>query len=61
MIGIASNVIEEYEDLDIEIFDNLSGSLFPTYVTEVGLYDDGENLIGIARLSKPIPNHERFL
>tara|TARA_R100000008_G_scaffold62474_1_gene39724 strand:+ start:186 stop:494 length:309 start_codon:yes stop_codon:yes gene_type:complete len=27
MIGIASNVIEEYEDLDIEIFDNLSGSL----------------------------------
>ena len=27
MIGIASNVIEEYEDLDTEIFENLSGSL----------------------------------
>ena len=35
--------------------DNLTGSLFPTYVTEVGLYDDAEDLIGIARLSKPIP------
>ena len=27
--------------------DHLTGSLFPTYVTEVGLYDDAENLIGI--------------
>ena len=27
MIGIASNVIEEYEDLDTEIFENLNGSL----------------------------------
>ena len=35
--------------------DHLTGSLFPTYVTEVGLYDDAENLIGIAKISKPIP------
>ena len=35
--------------------DHLTSSLFPTYVTEVGLYDDAEDLIGIARLSKPIP------
>ena len=34
---------------------HLTGSLFPTYVTEVGLYDDAEDLIGIAKLSKPIP------
>ena len=34
---------------------NLTGSDgFPTYVTEIGLYDGGENLIGIAKLSKPI-------
>ena len=35
--------------------DHLTGSLFPTYVTEVGLYDDAEDLIAIAKLSKPIP------
>ncbi len=35
--------------------DHLTGSAFPTYVTEVGLYDAGENLVGIAKISKPIP------
>ena len=35
--------------------DHLTGSLFPTYVTEVGLYDNADELIGIAKLSKPIP------
>ena len=39
---------------------NLTGSLFPTYVTEVGLYDDAENLIGIAKLSKPIPKSRKI-
>ena len=28
---------------------------FPTFVTEVGLYDDQQRLVGIARVSKPIP------
>ena len=40
--------------------DNLTSSLFPTYVTEVGLYDDSENLIGIAKLSKPIPKSRKI-
>ena len=40
--------------------DNLTSSLFPTYVTEVGLYDDAENLLGIARLSKPIPKSRKI-
>tara|TARA_B100001564_G_scaffold22_1_gene20 strand:- start:50 stop:883 length:834 start_codon:yes stop_codon:yes gene_type:complete len=40
--------------------DHLTGSLFPTYVTEVGLYDDAENLIGIAKLSKPIPKSRKI-
>ena len=35
--------------------DNLTSSLFPTFVTEVGLYDDNKDLMGYARLSKPIP------
>ena len=40
--------------------DNLTSSLFPTYVTEIGLYDDAEDLIGIARLSKPIPKSRKI-
>ena len=35
--------------------DNLTSSLFPTFITEVGLYDDNQDLMGYARLSKPIP------
>ena len=38
-----------------DLKDNLTSSLFPTYITEVGLYDDERNLMGLARLSKPIP------
>jgi len=40
--------------------DHLTGSNFPTYVTEVGLYDGSENLMGIARLSKPIPKSRKL-
>tara|TARA_B100001094_G_scaffold164857_1_gene159584 strand:- start:1751 stop:2578 length:828 start_codon:yes stop_codon:yes gene_type:complete len=40
--------------------DHLTSSLFPTYVTEVGLYDDNEDLMGIARLSKPIPKSRKI-
>ena len=40
--------------------DHLTGSAFPTYVTEVGLYDDAEELIGIAKLSKPIPKSRKI-
>ena len=39
---------------------HLTGSLFPTYITEVGLFDDDENLIGIAKLSKPIPKSRKI-
>jgi len=40
--------------------DHLTGSLFPAYVTEIGLYDNAEDLIGIARLSKPIPKSRKI-
>ena len=40
--------------------DHLTGSLFPTYITEVGLYDDAENLIGIAKLSQAIPKSRKI-
>ncbi len=40
--------------------DHLTGSLFPTYIAEVGLYDDDENLIGIARLSQAIPKSRKI-
>jgi len=40
---------------------NLTGSDgFPTYVTEIGLYDGAEDLIGIAKLSKPIPKSRKI-
>ena len=40
--------------------DHLTSSLFPTYITEVGLYDDNENLMGIARLSQAIPKSRKI-
>ena len=38
-----------------QLKDNLTGSNVPTYITEVGLYDEQNSLMGYARLSKPIP------
>ena len=40
--------------------DHLTGSLFPTYIAEVGLYDNDENLIGIAKLSQAIPKSRKI-
>jgi len=40
--------------------DQLTGSLFPTFITEVGLFDGDENLIGIAKLSKPIRKSQKI-
>ena len=39
---------------------NLTSSNFPTFVTEIGLYDDDRNLMGIARLSKPVPKSTKI-
>ena len=41
-----------------QLKDNLTGSNFPTYVSEIGLYDDQKSLVGYARLSKPIPKSQ---
>ena len=41
-----------------QLKDNLTGSNFPTYVSEIGLYDDQNSLVGYARLSKPIPKSQ---
>ena len=38
-----------------QLKDNLTSSLFPTYISEVGLYDDQNSLVSYAKLSKPIP------
>ena len=40
--------------------DTLTGSAFPTYITEVGLFDDSENLMGIAKISQPIPKSRKI-
>ena len=41
-----------------QLKDNLTGSNFPTYISEIGLYDDQQSLVGYARLSKPIPKSQ---
>jgi len=37
------------------IADNLSGSEFRPYVTSIGLYNDDQELIAVAKLGQPIP------
>ena len=43
-----------------QLKDNLTSSNFPTYITEVGLYDDQKTLVGYAKLSKPIPKSQKL-
>ena len=43
-----------------QLKDNLTSSVFPTYITEVGLYDDMNSLVGLAKLSKPIPKSTKI-
>ena len=43
-----------------DLKDNLTSSVFPTYISEVGLYDDKNSLVGLARLSKPIPKSTKI-
>ena len=40
--------------------DNLTSSIFPTYITEIGLYDDDRSLVAYAKLSKPVPKSVRL-
>ena len=41
-----------------QLKDNLTSSNFPTYISEIGLYDEEKDLVGYARLSKPIPKSQ---
>jgi len=43
-----------------QLKDNLTGSNYPTYITEIGLYDEQKSLIGYAKLSKPIPKSQKL-
>jgi hypothetical protein len=43
-----------------QLKNNLTSSTFPTYITEIGLYDDQQSLVGYARLSKPIPKSQKI-
>jgi len=42
-------------DSEGNIKDNLTGSFFEPYVTTIGLYNDSNELIGVGKLSRPIP------
>ena len=43
-----------------QLKDNLTSSLFPIYITEIGLYDEQNLLLGYAKLSKPIPKSTKM-
>ena len=43
-----------------QLKDNLTSSNFPTYITEVGLYDEKNSLVGYAKLSKAIPKSQKI-
>jgi hypothetical protein len=43
-----------------QVKDNLTSSIYPTYITEIGLYDNQKNLVGYAKLSKPIPKSQKL-
>ena len=43
-----------------QLKDNLTSSVFPTYITEVGLYDDRNSLVGYAKLSKAVPKSQKL-
>jgi hypothetical protein len=40
---------------DNSLRDNITGSYFQPYITTVGLYNDSNELIAVAKLSKPLP------
>tara|TARA_R110000796_G_scaffold51627_12_gene121837 strand:+ start:64 stop:390 length:327 start_codon:yes stop_codon:yes gene_type:complete len=37
-----------------DIYDYVTGSFFTPYVTTVGLYDEGHNLLAVGKLAKPL-------
>ena len=43
-----------------QLKDNLTSSNYPTYITEVGLYDEQNSLVGYAKLSKAIPKSQKL-
>jgi hypothetical protein len=43
-----------------QLKNNLTSSTFPTYITEIGLYDEQQTLMGYAKLSKPIPKSQKI-
>jgi len=43
-----------------QLKDNLTSSEYPTYISEIGLYDDQYSLMGYAKLSKPIPKSTKI-
>ena len=40
---------------DGKVADNVSGSYFKPYVTSIGLYNDAQELIAVAKLGQPVP------
>ena len=43
-----------------QLKDTLTSSNYPNYISEIGLYDDQNSLVGYARLSKAIPKSQKI-
>ena len=46
-----------WEDYYSKVLTDPTGSYLTTYVTTIGLYDDNNNLVAVAKLPKPIKNY----
>ena len=47
--------LDIFEDEDIKLSNNVTGSYFSPYVTTVGLYDEAQNLLAVGKLAQPLP------
>ena len=54
--GSIGSVSGSWEDYYTNVSNDPTGSYLTTYITTIGLYDDDDNLLVVAKLPKPIKN-----
>ena len=55
--GAWTNPLNSSRSLDLrgQVYDFVTGSVFAPYVTTVGLYNENQELLAVAKLSQPLP------
>ena len=54
--GSYGSISGSWEDYYTNVSTDPTGSYLTTYITTIGLYDDDDNLLVVAKLPKPIKN-----